>query len=122
MVRKQTILDIKYRIYMSSSYQNRYWNLLKEIKAHSIYVQYYALESELTLKLSEISLEIEKHWYSVAEGELTEKEIHNLCIEFHDKSMRESNKILKNITLPVKKRILKKAEIETDKYLVNFYT
>ena len=72
-------------------------------------------------KIQEISLECEKEWFSVAEGELTDKEIHDLCIELRNKALTAERKYLKNVILPNNKKILKNAEIEADRYLTNNY-
>lgn len=72
-------------------------------------------------EIQAISLECEKGWYSVAEGELTEKEIHELCIQLKDKALKAEKKHLKNIVLPVNKKLLKIAETEADLYLSTNY-
>ncbi len=77
--------------------------------------------SDLNDHIQEISLECEKHWFSVAEGELTEKEIHDLYISMKDKSLKAEKKSLKDIVLPKNSKILKKAEEETELYLSNTY-
>ena len=77
--------------------------------------------SDLNDKIQEISLKCEKGWFSVAEGELTDKEIHELCISLRDNALTAEKKCLKNIVLPKNMKILKKAEIEADQYLTNNY-
>lgn len=77
--------------------------------------------SDLNDKIQEISLECEEGWFSVAEGELTEKEIHNLCIGLRNKALIAEKKCLKNIVLPKNQNILKSAESEADQYLTNNY-
>jgi hypothetical protein len=161
-------------------YQQRYWNHLKELKTHVIYLHNYAAQSEwwdkainiflaitssssiaawavwqkydllwafiialsqvvtavkpflpyrqrlkaisaLNDKIQEISLKSEKNWYGVAEGELTEKEIHELCIALKNESLIAEIKFLKNLILPKKENLLKRAEKEADIYLKNNY-
>ena len=77
--------------------------------------------SDLNDQIQDISLDCERHWFSVAEGELTEKEIHDLYISLKDKSLKAEKKALKDLVLPKKKKILQKAEIEAEQYLVNTY-
>ena len=77
--------------------------------------------SELNDQIQEITLECEKHWFSVAEGELTEKEIHNLYINLKDKSLKAEKKALENIVLPKNSKLLAQAEKEADLYLLNTY-
>ena len=161
-------------------YQQRYWNNLKELKTHVIYLHNYAAQSEwwdkainiflaitssssiaawavwqkydllwafiialsqvvtavkpflpyrqrlkaiseLNDKIQEISLKSERNWYDVAEGELTEKEIHELCIALKNESLIAEIKFLKNLILPKKENLLKRAEKEADIYLKNNY-
>ncbi len=71
--------------------------------------------------IQEISLDCERHWYSVAEGELTEKEIHDLYISLRGKCLKAEQKALKNIILPKKMKILAYAEKEVNIYLSNTY-
>ncbi|QKX17751.1 hypothetical protein [Microbulbifer sp. YPW1] len=77
--------------------------------------------SDLNDQIQDISLDCERHWFSVAEGELTEKEIHDLYISLKDKSLKAEKKALKDLVLPKKKKILQEAEKEAEQYLVNTY-
>jgi hypothetical protein len=77
--------------------------------------------SDLNDAIQQISLECEKNWFDVAEGEITEKEIHNLYISLRDKSLKAEKKALKNLVLPKKMKLLAKAEKEADIYLTNLY-
>jgi hypothetical protein len=163
-----------------SVYQQRYWNQLKELKVHVIYLHLYAAHSEwwdkainiflaitstssiaawaiwqkyqiiwaviiagsqvvtaikpflpykqrlkavseLNDKIQEISLECEKTWFSVAEGELTEKQIHDFFIQLKVKALTAEKKILNNIVLPKNDTMLKAAEKEADSYLQTNY-
>lgn len=164
-----------------NSYQQRYWNQLKEFKTHVIYLHNYAAHSEwwdkainiflaitssssiaawaiwqehqivwaiiiaasqvvtaikpflpykqrlkavceLNDKIQEISLKSEKEWFSVAEGELTEKQIHDLNIQLRDEALTAEKKYLKSMILPKKEKLLKKAEEEADLYLSKNYS
>ena len=77
--------------------------------------------SDLNDQIQEVALECEKHWFSVAEGELTEKEIHDLYINLKDKSLKAEKKALKNIVLSNNSNKLAQAEKEADLYLSNTY-
>lgn len=77
--------------------------------------------SDLNDQIQEISLECERHWHSVAEGELTEKEIHELYISLKDKSLKAEKKSFRDIVLPKNSKILACAEKEADLYLSNTY-
>jgi hypothetical protein len=57
-----------------------------------------------------------KGWYSVAEGELTEKEINNLNIKLKYKCIEAEHKWFKGLVLPKKKRLLQRAENDADLY------
>lgn len=71
--------------------------------------------------LQEISLKCEKNWFNVAEGKLSEEEIHELYIGVKTQSIEAEHKCLKNIVLPKNKKILKEAEVEADLYLHKTY-
>lgn len=77
--------------------------------------------SDLNDRIQEISLECERGWYSVAEGELTNKDIHELCIKLRNESLLAQKKYLKNIVLPKNKELLRIAEIDADSYLKQNY-
>ncbi len=77
--------------------------------------------SELTDKFQNISLKCEKGWFAVAEGKLTEEEIHELYISLKEESLLAEQNCLKNIVLPENKKILSEAERKADLYLTNTY-
>ena len=91
--------------------------VITAIKPFLPYKQRLKAITELNDKMQELSLECEKNWFSVAEGELTEKEIHQLYIKLKEQSMKAEMKCLKGIVLPKKNRILSKSEKEADIYL-----
>ena len=164
-----------------SVYQQRYWNQLKELKTHVIYLHYYAARSEkwdksvniflavtssssiaawaiwqqyqivwaviialsqivtavkpflpyrqrvkaiseLNDKIQEIYLKCEKGWFSVAEGELTDKEIHDYFISLRDKAVTAERRYFKNTILPKNKSMLRLAEKEAELYLSQNYS
>lgn len=166
--------------YETSQYQNRYWNTLKELRTHVLYLQDYAACSEwwdksvniflalassssiaawaiwkeqqliwaciiavaqlitaikpflpykqrlgviiaLNDKIQELALECEKGWFDVAEGELTEREIHDRQIELRNKSLAAERRALNGVILPKKAKLLKKAEFQADCFLRNNY-
>jgi hypothetical protein len=76
------------------------------IKQFLPYKQRLKAINDLNDKIQEISLECERGWFSVAEGKLTEEEVHNLCIGLKDKSLAAERKYLKNMVLPKNKKIL----------------
>lgn len=77
--------------------------------------------TDLNDRIQEISLDCEKGWFSVAEGELTEKEIHEHCIKLRNDALTAERKCLKNIVLPKNVKLLKKAEKDADLYLTKNY-
>lgn len=95
--------------------------VITAIKPFLPYKQRLKAIGELNDKLQEISLECEKRWYSVAEGKLTEEEIHNLFISLRDKALSAERKHLKSVILPKNKKILRNAEREADLFLTNNY-
>ena len=91
------------------------------IKPFLPYKQRLKAVSDLNDKIQEISLKSEKEWFSVAEGELTEKQIHELNIQLRDEALAAEKKYLKSIILPTNKKLLEKAEAEADLYLSKNY-
>ena len=77
--------------------------------------------SDLNDIIQELWLESEKHWYSVSEGELTEKEIHDLYINLKSKTIKAENECFKNLVLPKNSKLLANAEKDADIYLTNTY-
>ena len=71
--------------------------------------------------MREILLDCERDWFSVSEGLFTEKEIHERCIALQAKTIEADRNTMKNILLPIDKKALKLAEIETGNYLANNY-
>lgn len=91
------------------------------IKPFLPYKQRIKAISDLNDRLQDISLNCERNWFAVAEGNLTEEEIHNLYIEIKNDSLEAEKKYLKSIILPKNRRILRIAETEADIYLRNTY-
>lgn len=161
-------------------YQLRYWNLLKELKTHVLYLHAYASNAQawdkslnmllaissstsiaawaawqsyplvwasiialaqvvtalkpllphgqrikvisaLNDSLQQIALECERGWFEVAEGVLSEKQIHDLCISLKQTASEAERKHLSGLILPHKDKLLRQAEDEADLYLRNNY-
>ena len=75
----------------------------------------YPLQRELEI----IYLDIERNWYEVARGKLTEKEINELTINFKEKIEKLQNEKLGNNSIPENKTFIKKAKIKTKNYILN---
>ncbi|MDO8769454.1 MAG: hypothetical protein Q7K57_12270 [Burkholderiaceae bacterium] len=71
--------------------------------------------------LQTIGLESEKGWYNVSEGKWSDELIHEKIIELAAKINKAEQKCLAGVVLPHKKKILKLAEAEADKYLTMHY-
>jgi hypothetical protein len=95
--------------------------IITAIKPFLPYKQRVRAISELTDKIQNISLKCEKGWFSVAEGKLTEEEIHELYINLKQESVSAEQTCLKNVVLPEKQKILSEAEKKTELYLTNTY-
>lgn len=96
--------------------------VITAIKPFLPYKQRLKAVSELNNSIQEISLKYEKEWFSVAEGELTEKQIHDLDISLRHESYVAEKKYLKNTVLPKKEKLLKMAEEEADLFFSNNYS
>ena len=95
--------------------------VITAIKPFLPYKQRLKVLGEFNDKLQEISLNCERNWFNVAEGKLTEEEIHDLYINIKNQSLEAERKYLKNIVLPKNKRILREAEEEANLYLKKTY-
>ena len=62
---------------------------------------------------------MEKGWYDVSEGKLTEQEIHESCCEFKAKIEEATHSNLKSNSLPKNKLFIKRAKIDTATYFQN---
>lgn len=76
---------------------------------------------QMSKDVQSLFLFAEKKWYEVAEGLLTENEIHNLTIDLREKFMALDNKNSVEFSLPEKQNILNKATQDTKTYFNNFY-
>lgn len=95
--------------------------IITAVKPFLPYKQRIKAVTELNDKLQEISLNCERNWFNVAEGKLTEEEIHNLYISLKNDSLDAEKKFLKGIVLPKNDKILREAEKEANLYLTNTY-
>jgi len=78
----------------------------------------YPLRRELEL----IYLEMEKGWYDVSEGKLTEQEIYESRCEFKAKIEEAIYNNLKSNSLPKNKLFIERSKIETETYFNNQFS
>lgn len=93
--------------------------VITAIKPFLPYKQRIKVLSDFNDKLQEISLNCERSWFNVAEGRISEEEIHDLYIAIKNQSLDAERKCLKNMVLPTNNKILKLAE--ADLYLRKTY-
>lgn len=72
-------------------------------------------------EMEDLMLLAEKKWFDVSEGKLTEEEIHELQFEVRTRKTKTLKKYLDNNTLPVKSKLMDKAQASADVYFNNFY-
>ena len=65
--------------------------------------------------LKALALEVEKNWFDVYNGKLTERQIHEMQISIKAKKSEILKKNLGSNALPEKKRLMKKAQEQTRK-------
>lgn len=75
---------------------------------------------ELRNELDFLFLEMEKSWFSVAEGKWTAEEIHNKRLEFKTRKAEIQQKHIPNISLPDRRNYLDVAKKKTRDYFINF--
>lgn len=74
---------------------------------------------KLTTALTPIYNNMEKEWFTVSNGELTDKEINQLLYDFIEKWRREDAKYFQDESLPVIKGVKLKADQEKNEYFRN---
>jgi len=70
-------------------------------------------------ELERLSIEVEKEWYSVANGELTEEEIHLKTMQFKGRKAAFEEEHMGNIVLPESRRLIRKASDRNCIYFEN---
>jgi len=71
--------------------------------------------------LNDLMIFAEKNWYPVSEGELTDKEIHELQFKLRTKKNNLLETHVGESTLPEKKKLFLKAQASAEIYFNNFY-
>jgi hypothetical protein len=95
--------------------------VINAVKEHLPFKTRLKALSGLQSDLEDLLLFAENKWFDVAEGMLTEDEIHKLQFEIRAKKIRLRNKYLKGMTLPDKHAYLKLAEDLAIQDLNNYY-
>ena len=75
----------------------------------------------LKSELADIFITAQRHWFSVAEGGLTEREIHERTMKLREQKSKASVKHLKGIPLPDKQRCRQQSKERTEAYFANLY-
>ena len=96
--------------------------IITAIKPILPYKQRLKAVNGLNNMLQKVALDCERKWYAVAEGLLTEHEIHDACFDFKNLAREHEQKYFQNMVLPVDQTLLKEAEEETDLYLQQNYS
>jgi len=72
-------------------------------------------------QLQMIALAMEKDWFSVAEGRLTEEDIHNLTVKYRAQSAAAEQTHFRDLIVPRNDAILGKAEQDAQTYFLRHY-
>lgn len=89
------------------------------VTAAKPYLPYQKRISEIEMDLAGLNLiytDIEKDWFFVANGDLTEEEINEKCYQYSMKWMDYDNRFLQNDSLPLDEKMREKATEEMIKY------
>ena len=95
--------------------------VLNAVKPYLPYKKRLETLSGLRRDFEEILLLVERRWYDVAEGNLSQEQIHELHSEIREKKSRAQHKHLGLSPLPGNVRFMEKAEQEATLYFRNFY-
>jgi len=74
---------------------------------------------KLNDELERLSLDVEKDWYTISNGELTEREIHAKISDFKSKKVHIEQEFLRDIVLPERKDAVKEAREKNEIYFSN---
>ena len=78
--------------------------------------------SEMITKLSSIYDDMESKWFTVASGEIENKEINELLYSYKKKWSNTTNKYLVVDSLPENEKIVSKANEDKEKYFYNMFS
>ncbi|MCF6283593.1 MAG: hypothetical protein L3K26_00150 [Candidatus Hydrogenedentes bacterium] len=74
----------------------------------------------LLAAMDEIFLSAQRDWFPVSNGELTEKEIHELVMKLKSEKSKAAREYLGQSPLPVRNKFMGRAESNADKFFENF--
>ena len=76
----------------------------------------------LSDQIQSIALAVERDWYEVSEGDLSDKQIHDLIVKYRNLREDAEQTHLKEIILPRKAKLLTIAEHDTRQYFTSHYS
>lgn len=68
-----------------------------------------------------VCLQIESLWFSVAEGQLPDEQIHEETIKFRGLLLEAERKAMDGVILPRKPKLMEQAEADAQRYFANHY-
>jgi len=93
--------------------------VLGAVKEHLPFKRRLSVLYQLRNQIERLCIDAEKNWYSVANGELTEGEIHLRTIELKDKGTAIEQEHLSGIVLPEEPRLIFRAREKNRVYFEN---
>ncbi|ELB2105561.1 hypothetical protein QNZ93_004543 [Vibrio parahaemolyticus] len=94
---------------------------INAIKTYLPYAKRLRAVQSASNELESVFINMESLWFKVAEGQLTDEQIHSLQIKYKEKIRQISQKHLGSSTLPKDKKLLEKAKSSAKTYFSNFY-
>ena len=95
--------------------------VINAVKTFLPYKRRIRILNGLYYDLRALALEVEKNWFDVYKGKLSERQIHDIQITIKAKKSDLLKKHLGSNALPEKKRLMKKAKEQTMIYFKGFY-
>lgn len=95
--------------------------VITAVKPFLPYRERQKLLSGLCNQLQMVCLAMEEDWYFVAEGKLSEEEIHNLTVKYRSQSVEAEQKQLKDVIVPRSTKLLSTAEADARVYFMRHY-
>ncbi|MGH8057126.1 MAG: hypothetical protein ACREOH_07790 [Candidatus Entotheonellia bacterium] len=95
--------------------------LLNALRPYLPYQRRIKAIATLNRELDELSLHAEHKWYAVAEGQLTNEQIHNETIELKRRKSKAEDTYLGSSPLPENDKLLREAESQAKTYFLTNY-
>jgi hypothetical protein len=96
--------------------------VVNAIKSHLPFTKRIKALGALSAELESLFLSMENHWFNVAEGRLSEEEIHQLHMKIKEQRRMAIQKNIGTIDVPLDQKLMDEATLNAKQYFENFYS